>query len=179
MNGPDRYYRVSPRIWLEDWTDDARTVAFYVLTSPHRTTEGLFRMPLDYAATDMGWTRKRFDKAFSELLTDGFVEYDWNTSVCLIVNALRYQSPQNPNQVKAAVKAIGQLPPTGLLDRFRTLAETVCEPLAERLTERFGQRVANTPSPSPSPRSESGAMSEVADSAATLSVTKLAGRRVA
>lgn len=156
-----RYYRISPAVWLEPWDDDARLAAFYILTSEHRTLEGLFRMPLSYAAEDLGWPAKRFEKAFATLERHGFVEYDRGAKVCLIVNALKWQGPSNPNQVKAAVKAIRELPPTELTDRFRTLVATHCERLAEALAEqlpeqfgrpfaeRSGNAVANTPAPAP------------------------------
>lgn len=137
------YYKVGPSFWLDhDWNDDERLAALYLLTCPHRTTEGLFRMPLTYAATDMGWELSRFKAAFSRLLTDGFVEYDDQASVVLIVSALKWQAPENPNQVKAALRAIDKLPETPLLSRFRTLAETLCPRLAEGLREPFAEPFA-------------------------------------
>ena len=44
-----RYHKVSPRFWADEkvlrWNDDAKMLALYLLTCPHRTTEGLFRLP--------------------------------------------------------------------------------------------------------------------------------------
>jgi hypothetical protein len=132
-------------------------------------------MPLEYAATDLGWPPKRFQKAFHQLLVDGFVEYDRAAGVCLIVNALKWQRPENPNQITAAVRAVDSLPATGLLNRFRGLAAVLCPKLAERLTEQFGEPFAE-PLPeglphSPAPNSNSnstacsgGAMSETGES---------------
>jgi hypothetical protein len=157
-----RFYRVGPSIWLEPWDDDTRSVAFYLLTSSHRTTEGLFRLPLEYARTDMRWTMKRFEGAFAKLLAAGFIEHDREAQVVLLVNALKWQAPANPNQIKAAVKAVAELPASPLLIRLLALAVTHCQPFAQALRERFpeqlgqpfaqllGQPVANTPSPSPS-----------------------------
>lgn len=152
-----RYYRVSPAFWADhpDWSDDARLVALYVLTCPHRTTEGLFRMPLAYAREDLGWPAKRFAKAFDQLIADGFVEYDEQASVCLIVKALKWQAPENPNQAKAAVNAIGGLPATHLLTRLQTLAQTHSPRLAEELAERLAQGFPHPPSPSLSPSQNS------------------------
>jgi hypothetical protein len=157
-----RYYRVAPAIWNESWEDDVRLVAFYLLTCPHRTTEGLFRLPLAYAWEDMGWPAKRFEKAFKQLIANDFVEYDYDARVCLIVNALVYQQPENPNQVTAAMKAIRELPATPLLDRLLVVAEThsqrlakaLCEhlgkPLPEPLTQVVAQGIGESPSTSPS-----------------------------
>lgn len=150
-----RYYRVGPAIWLEDWNDDARYVAFYVLTCDHRTTEGYFRLPTAYAVADLGWQPERFAEAFGQLQADGFVSYDPATSVCLIHKAMEWQSPENPNQVKAAVKAVAKVPFCPLFVTFFELAEQHCERFAEALREAFPQRFpegfAEPPSPSPPP----------------------------
>lgn len=150
-----KYYRVSPAIWREPWDDDTKLVAFYLLTCEHRTTEGLFRMPLTYAQSDMGWPAKRFDRAFNQLLAAGFIEHDEDAEVVLIVNALRYQAPANPKQAIGAVNQLKGLPRNRLADRFETIARTVSSRLAEALDkafpEGFAKRYGNTPSPSPSP----------------------------
>ena len=149
-----RYYRVGPAFWSDhpSWGDDERLAALYILTSPHRSTEGLFRMPLAYAAADLGWLPERFAQAFERLIADGFVEYDYDASVCLIVNALAWQAPENPNQARGAVKAVAELPRTPLLQRFLTLAETHSQRLAQALREGLPRRFAQSPAPSPSPR---------------------------
>ena len=48
------YFRVSPAIWrARTWTDDMRLLACYLLTSPHRTLEGLFILPKGYICADL------------------------------------------------------------------------------------------------------------------------------
>lgn len=162
-----RYYRVATTVWRQEWDDDTRLVALYLLTSPHRTTEGLFRLPLDYARSDLRWTKpaRRFDRPFEALIAEDFIAYDAKVSVCLIVNALAYQAPENPNQVKAAIKALRELPDTPLLDRLVALAATHAKAFHQELGKAFPNRcatvtetvaepilkpVANTPSTSPS-----------------------------
>lgn len=99
------------------------------------------------------------------LLADDFIAYDDQAQVCLLVNALRWQQPANPNQVKAAVRKALELPDNRLFDRFLVIAEqhaqvfaqALREGLAKRFPERFGQPLvpgfgvggSNTPSPSP------------------------------
>lgn len=159
-----RYYRVGPAIWDEDWDDDTTLVAFYILTCGHRNTEGLFKLPLEYAIADLGadrWSVERFRKAFDRLLADGFIEYDESARVCLISKALEWQAPENPNQVKSALKKLADLPRTPLLARFLASADAHCERLAEGLRERFGERLgepiaepqspSQTQTPAPSP----------------------------
>ena len=134
-----RYYKVSPSVWLEPWDEDTRWVALYLLSSPHRSLEGLFRLPLEYARADMRWPIKRFTVAFEHLIGVGFIEYDHDTAVCLICKALKWQGPVNPNQAAAAVKLLEQLPPTRLLWRLYELAQLYCDRLAKVMAQRFPQ----------------------------------------
>ncbi len=153
----ERYYRVGPRFWSDSrsWSEDARHLGLYVLTGPHRKTEGLFRLPKGYIIDDLQWTPERLAQPFEELVSAGFIRYDDATSVMLIVNALKWQAPQNPNMVKGAIRFIEELPETPLLREFCLSAERLCEPLAEALRERFpdafGESQAPAPAPSPAP----------------------------
>lgn len=147
------YFRVGPSFWTDhaSWDDDARLLALYILTCPHRTTEGLFRLPKAYAMDDLRWSSQRFAKPFQQLLTDGFIKYDEDASICWIVNALKWQSPENPNQARAAAKALVSLPKTPLLREFLTVAQTLCERLMKELPEGLAEGIGKPPSPSPSP----------------------------
>lgn len=137
----ETYYRVGSSIWREFRADDDRTAALYLLTCQHRTTEGLFYMPLGYAAADLDWKQRRVDQAFGNVFRHGLAEYDFDARCCLIPKALKWQAPANPNQVKAAVKRLVGVPPTVLFPRFYGLAQRFAEPFAERLAERFPDRI--------------------------------------
>lgn len=139
------YWRVTPAFWGDEkvagWNDDTRLLALYLLTCEHRTLEGLFRLPRGYIMADLGWSEERLAEPFAQLLREGFIEYDETVRVCLIVNALAYQSPENPNQVLAAMKVLEPLPDTCLFSRLLSQAQRFCKPLAERLAERFPERL--------------------------------------
>lgn len=154
------YYRVSPKFWTDPAirrsSDDAKLLACYLLTGPHRRLEGLFRLPKPYICADLGWTMERLAEPFKELLAEqfgepGFIAYDEAAEVVLIHKALKYQSPENDNQVTAALRQLDDLPDTPLTSEFRRSAERYCERLAKRLPERFGEPIGKPPSPSPSP----------------------------
>lgn len=149
-----RYFRVSPKFWtdpeVEKWDDQAKLLALYLLTCPQRTTEGLFPFRKAYALADLGWDSERFREAFEELLANRFIEYDDDARVILIVNALRYQAPENENQAKNAVKRLLNLPATPLTCTFRTLCERFSERLLEQLPEGFGKGMPNPPETSSS-----------------------------
>jgi hypothetical protein len=153
-----RYYRVSPVIWQEPWDDEARLLALYLLTSPHRSTEGLFRLPSAYVQADLGWSLPKVEKTLARLEKGGFIRRDGD--VVLIVNALKYQAPANPNGVKAALSAVEAVPPSTLDPIFQQLAQRFCEPLAKGLRERFPERFGKPPSPAPAltPAPEEGGL---------------------
>lgn len=149
------YYRVSPKFWTDPVvrraSDDARLLALYLLTSPHRRLEGLFRLPKPYICADLGWSAERLDKPFGELLETGFIRYDEAAEVVLIRNALKYQSPANDNMVTAALDQLEEVPETSLDQEFQQLAKRYCERLAQRLPERFGRPMPKPPAPAPAP----------------------------
>jgi len=157
------YNRIDPKFWTDPdvagWSDDAKLLALYLMTCPHRTTEGLFRLPKPYAQADLQWSAERLAEPFAELLADrsgqpGFIAYDERAQVVLIRNAMKYQAPQNDNQVTAALRGLEALPPTFLTCEFRRLAERFCERLAKRLPEGFGQPIPDPPAPTPAPTPE-------------------------
>src|SRR5215510_14861496 len=150
-----RYNRIDQRFWTDravrGWTDDAKLLALYLLTSPHRATEGLFRLPKAYIQADLEWSAERLGQPFRQLLESRFLDYDDDAQVVLIRNALKYQPLQNDNQVTAALKALEELPPTRLAWDLRQLAEQFCQRLAKRLPEGFGEPPTPSPAPTPTP----------------------------
>lgn len=132
----DFYRKVWCSIWREPWSEDARTLAFYLLTNEHSSTEGFYRLPLAYVPADLHWQEKRFRAAFKELESAGFVEHDPKAHVVLIVKALKRNKP-NGNQITGIIKALRTFPATHLVSRFHVLAEDYSPPLAEALVEAF------------------------------------------
>ena len=67
------YSKVSPKLWrsprfrsLE--SGDARLFYLFFLTCEHQSSAGCFRLPVAYAASDLGWTEERFQMARSALV---------------------------------------------------------------------------------------------------------------
>lgn len=137
------YHRVDSCFWSDEkvvtWTDDMKLLSLYIKTGPHASMEGFYRLPKPYICADLGWSGKRLAEPFRQLLESGFIKYDETVSVVLVMNALKYQSPQNPNQATAAVEQVIRLPKTPLLRDFQLLAERYSERLSLLLAERFGQ----------------------------------------
>jgi len=135
-----KYFRLSPRIWEQGWSESAKTLAVYLLCNRHRTTEGLYRLPKAYIWGDLGWTPERLVEPFTELLEVDFIKYDDKASVVFVAKALRWQPPDNPNQMKHAVKLLRQLPESPLFDELLRAAEEYAPRFAEQLRELMPER---------------------------------------
>lgn len=146
-----RYFRVATKFWTDEkssaWGDDNRLLALYLLTCPHRTTEGLYRLPKAYILGDLKWEAERLREPFAQLLDEGFAMYDETTQVILICHALNYQKPENPNQITAAVKAVLALPANPLTEHLQRFAQRYAEPFANALGKALG--TLHLPSPTP------------------------------
>ena len=136
-----KHNRISSNFWCDEkvmsWDNDTVYLALYLLTCPHKKTEGLFRLPKGYIAADLHWSLEKLEKPFTQLLEADFIKYDEKVEVIYIINALKYQIPENPNQEKAAIKKLRFLPETYLLDEFIKQAAKYKKGFAERLKKEF------------------------------------------
>jgi hypothetical protein len=138
------YARVCPGIWdhaQTNWTKDQTILAFYVLTNPSKTTEGLYRMKLAHVAADLPgkWSVARVRNALNSLIADGFAKYDEAHQVVLIPQAMKYQRPDNENQQKAAIRKLAAIRETSLWPDFIEAASRYCPAFRDRLLEAFPQ----------------------------------------
>lgn len=129
-----KYQRVYTAFWPEtkDWGEGERMVALYLLTCKHRQLEGLYSLPVAYAAHDMGWEPGRIAAAEERLTTRGWLlrEGDW----VLIVNALRFDQPNRGNATTHAVKAVSEVPTeSAIYRRFYASASEFCPQFADAL----------------------------------------------
>lgn len=109
------YGKVHSKFWSSDTiaslSDDGRLLALYLMTSPHTTIAGVFRLPDGYVCEDMKWTPERVAQAFLELLSKGFANRCETTKWVWIVKHLEWNPPENPNQRKSAMKVAQGVPP--------------------------------------------------------------------
>lgn len=107
------YGKVHSSFWTSEdtrrLTDDGRSLALYLLTSPHSNMLGCFRLPDAYVAEDTQWSTARIGKAFADLEAAGFAIRDSAKWVTLR-KFLRWNPIENPNQGKAAMKLFAQVP---------------------------------------------------------------------
>lgn len=108
------YGRVHTSFWtsetIRSLSAEARTLAFYLLTSPHTTIAGVFRLPDGYACEDLQASPETVEKGFKELFEKGFANRCETTKWVWICKHLEWNPPENPNQRKAAAKCAMSVP---------------------------------------------------------------------
>lgn len=108
------YGKVHIQFWssqtIRSMTEDGRMLALYLLTSPHTTLAGVFRLPDGYASEDLGWASERVSEGFKELFRKGFANRCETTKWAWICKHLDWNPPENPNQRKAAAKMAASIP---------------------------------------------------------------------
>lgn len=158
-----KYHRFEPRLWqkmkVEKWSDDARPLGVYLMTCEHATNEGLYRLPKLYIQSDLDWSERRVKQTVSELLRNGFCNYDETVDLVLIPFCLEVRSPQNLNQAKGALKALEDLPETRLLNEWISLAERHSKQLRKLLPQWLPKRFPNGFETSPLSNSNSNSNS--------------------
>ena len=126
-----RYYRLACNFWSDEkvitWPDPMKLLAVYLLTTRHRTLEGLFVLPPQYVSADIGWPLRRVKDMLAKLEEAGFIRFDEKTNLLLIRNALRYQQPDSRNVQKAVIARVRNLPDNQeLLTEFIALSRVHC-----------------------------------------------------
>ncbi len=147
MAADGRYVRVKRRFWTDEKSGlvsaNLKLLLFYLITTPHGNMLGLYRLPDEYGARDIGWSLEEYRENFAQAVALGFVEHDPETSTVFVRNYLKHNPLENGNQVTGALKCLEELPTSPL---FRSLADTVTalgkqylEPLRKRLLERLAE----------------------------------------
>lgn len=134
-----RYQRIHTKIWHDEkfasLSPTGQRLFLYFLSSPHSNLLGLYILRPEYACGDLKSLPKDFAKDLAEVLGKGLVEYDEVNSVILLPRYLIYNPLTNPNQLKAAIAIIKEMPQTPLLQRLKVLVEGLPEGLIKGLLE--------------------------------------------
>ena len=108
------YGKVHTSFWTSEttrsMTEDGRTLALYLLTCPHNTIAGVFRLPDGYVCDDLQWSAERVTEAFKETLAKGFANRCETTKWVWINRHFEWNPPENPNQKKCVVKIAQSVP---------------------------------------------------------------------
>ena len=148
------YGRVFSAFWqsaeARSFSEDGRTMALYLLTSPHANLIGCYRLPDAYAADDLQWSLERVSKGFAELQSKGFASRDNGTKWVFIHKYLLWNGFENGNVAIAAQKAFDQVPAIPLK---AALAMALLE-FGNHLKEPFVKHLETLPKPFANPEPE-------------------------
>jgi hypothetical protein len=136
----NRYSQVYSQIWFDEkyteLSDAAKLMFLYALTSPHGNMIGYYRLPVGYAACDLGWDKTDAANALKELASADMIRYDDKANVILIRHFLKYNPIQNENQAKGAVKLLEDIPLSPLIQilaecikQYANEYGDICEPV--------------------------------------------------
>jgi hypothetical protein len=121
----------------------AKYLWIFLLTGPHtRNIPGLFCVGEMALAEELGWTLRRFRAVFAELVTKGLALADWQSRVVWIPNAVRYNSPENPNVVKSWRHAWDEIPECALKAKANEKLKLFTNGLGEVFGEAFAEACA-------------------------------------
>jgi hypothetical protein len=152
------YAQINRKVWnthrFRSLSKEARELFFYLTTCPHGNMLGIYVLRAGYALDDLqlGANRELFFKPLRELSDKHLFRYDPETEIILDLEQLQKHPPENPNQIKAAVKIINSLPTTPLFHDLKRMAQGLnkefVKPLIEQLDKRSGEPVTETESAS-------------------------------
>ncbi len=134
-----RYQKVFTQIWDDEkfsvLSPEAQRFFLYLLTAPASNLIGIYPLKEGYVCEDLKCMPKDFQKWLKEVLTKGLISYDYNHKILLIKKYLKHNSITNPNQLKAAIKAVKALPKTQLLQELKVILQGLQEGLTKGLLE--------------------------------------------
>ena len=120
---------------------EAKLLYFYYVASAHSNRLGFYVLPRWYMVADLRLSPERVEKAFQEVLNSGLISYDEESSVIFVRDYIFWDPPENPKQVKAAIKVLESVPaPPELFAELKRSLERLnrrmCQPLIQWLEEK-------------------------------------------
>jgi hypothetical protein len=151
------------------WTDGrvmalserAKLLALYLLTGPHGSACGCFRVPDGYISADLAMVPDTVTDTVSELVAAGFIDRCEATGWTWVRNFIRYNPIANPNVGKAVWPDITAVPRNlpfyqRFIDSLKPYAERFPEPLPEPTAQGMANPFPSLPFPNPTPPDRSG-----------------------
>lgn len=106
------YGQIQSAFWhskdCEAFSDRAKLLACYLMTSPHTNGIGCFRIGPGTMSDDLKWSAEQLHEGFQELANQGFAFY--HELVVLMPNFLRWNRIANGNVAKARFQEWEQVP---------------------------------------------------------------------
>jgi hypothetical protein len=162
------YGKIHSSFWtsrdIRELGEDGRTLAAYLLTSPHANMLGCFRCPIAYVSDDLAWPIERVREGFAKLSQRVWATFEEGSGWVVIHKFLKWNQPENPNVVRAAEKLFAQIPSSSGVKSMLAWAIAEFEPRfsAEKLAEfkpfanpfDTNPQAYRKPEPEPEPKPE-------------------------
>ncbi|MFK0570602.1 hypothetical protein [Endozoicomonas sp.] len=109
------YGKIYCQFWWQDkvynMTDKEVVLAVYLLTHPTGDMTGILRITPETISGDRkDWTLEDAKETLSKLFQKGFLTVKEGSSWVVINNFLKYNAPENPNQIKSIIKLMMKFP---------------------------------------------------------------------
>lgn len=145
-----RYRKIDPRIWKDEkfrmLAPMEKLIGIYLFTAQSNRI-GIFNFSPGMACEDLQMSPETFAKGFGKVVERLFLGWDQGLRILYLPRWWKYNSPENPNVLKACLADLSELPQTPLLQLF-------CNNLAY-LPETFHQTFREgLPKPSPNQEQE-------------------------
>lgn len=127
------FRKISPSIWNSNRlarlsSDTARLTYIYLITSPHVTSIGCYRLPVAYIATDLDHdlsTKMKLTKdIIKEIINVGLIQYDFSEEVMLIEYWFDHNAITNRRHLQGCIAAFENIP--GNSPILPALAAEIC-----------------------------------------------------
>ena len=107
------FSKISPKVWRSNKfralpSDEARYLLIFLMTSPHQTSAGCFKIPDEYGAADMNWPIERFREYRAQLVEAGLLAFDEVTDEYFVPGWFTFNKPMNVSHQKAIVRIVGR-----------------------------------------------------------------------
>ncbi|WP_419832163.1 hypothetical protein [Endozoicomonas atrinae] len=90
--------------------DKEKLLALYLLTHPTGDMTGVIRILPETIMGELKWSLEEVHETLSELFQKGFLTVKKDSQWIVINNFLKFNAPENPNQIKAIIKLLARIP---------------------------------------------------------------------
>lgn len=108
------YGRVYRKIWnngrFQQLSEKAKFLYLYMITSPHSSVFGLFRLPIGYISGDLSWQPKTVLKYLGELQSAAFLLWEQKSCLVIISSWLEHNPITSENQLKKGLAELSEVP---------------------------------------------------------------------
>jgi hypothetical protein len=152
------YGKVKDTFWtdkkVQAFSDDAKMLALYLMTGPHRNILGCMRVPDGYILSDLKWVETRLSDAIDMLSERRFICRD-DDGWTFILNQIKHDPIKVPNHARAAIAIADTVPAESVV--FRELRPRLLAALeAIKMASEWHPQEIVIPEPLPEPAPEPG-----------------------